>query len=281
MLAAADDLKRVTLRLGSNDAAIVPTTSIPTRSRKASSGARSRTQVRSAPRSSASTCPRRCTTRSSRSWSIVRSAPRSATAWRPTSSSARSTTTCSSKGPKPGRGREEVGRQRSRSAASAWGRKATSCRRRSSPVSAGAEAGRRGAVRHRAADHQVQAPLGRARAGEPHHYGLGGSGVVVEPGPRRRSGTGSVRHRGVNQHIDLSPLQPFGGHKWNGIGVENGKWGYNEFTQVQVVDTKSPDARRTVKQQGPGERTFPGPSRFEHAFRARDSPPCSAGRSAD
>ncbi|HZR84670.1 MAG TPA: aldehyde dehydrogenase family protein [Candidatus Binatia bacterium] len=42
----------------------------------------------------------------------------------------------------------------------------------------------------------------------------------------------------VNQHLDLSPTQPFGGHKWSGIGVENGPWGYKEFTQIQVVDAK-------------------------------------------
>ncbi|MFM8408683.1 MAG: aldehyde dehydrogenase family protein [Alphaproteobacteria bacterium] len=42
----------------------------------------------------------------------------------------------------------------------------------------------------------------------------------------------------VNNHLDLSPMQPFGGHKWSGIGVENGSWGYKEFTQLQVVSTK-------------------------------------------
>jgi acyl-CoA reductase-like NAD-dependent aldehyde dehydrogenase len=28
---------------------------------------------------------------------------------------------------------------------------------------------------------------------------------------------------------------PFGGHKWSGIGVENGPWGLNEYTAMQVV----------------------------------------------
>ena len=71
------------------------------------------------------------------------------------------------------------------------------------------------------------------------HFGLGGSvwGADVaraeEVARELDSGTAWV-----NQHLDLSPQQPFGGHKWSGIGVENGKWGYNEFTQVQVVSTK-------------------------------------------
>ncbi len=71
------------------------------------------------------------------------------------------------------------------------------------------------------------------------HYGLGGS--VWSSNPDRAEEVAREFESGtvwVNQHIDLSPLQPFGGHKWSGIGVENGKWGYNEFTQVQVVDTK-------------------------------------------
>jgi acyl-CoA reductase-like NAD-dependent aldehyde dehydrogenase len=30
-------------------------------------------------------------------------------------------------------------------------------------------------------------------------------------------------------------LQPFGGLKWSGIGVENGIWGVDAFTDVQVI----------------------------------------------
>jgi acyl-CoA reductase-like NAD-dependent aldehyde dehydrogenase len=39
----------------------------------------------------------------------------------------------------------------------------------------------------------------------------------------------------VNDHLALSPQVPFGGSKWSGIGLENGPWGLDEFTQVQVV----------------------------------------------
>ena len=71
------------------------------------------------------------------------------------------------------------------------------------------------------------------------HYGLGAS---VWSGDAARaesvvqeieSGTGWV-----NQHLDLTPATPFGGCKWSGIGYENGKWGYAEFTEMQVVNRK-------------------------------------------
>jgi acyl-CoA reductase-like NAD-dependent aldehyde dehydrogenase len=39
----------------------------------------------------------------------------------------------------------------------------------------------------------------------------------------------------VNEHVALSPEVPFGGAKWSGIGVENGIWGLEEFTQLQAV----------------------------------------------
>ena len=56
-----------------------------------------------------------------------------------------------------------------------------------------------------------------------------GAGLVQEI----ESGTGWV-----NQHMDLGPNVPFGGAKWSGIGYENGKWGYESFTELQVVNTK-------------------------------------------
>jgi len=40
----------------------------------------------------------------------------------------------------------------------------------------------------------------------------------------------------VNQHLDILPTTPFGGAKWSGIGVENGKWGLYGFTETQVID---------------------------------------------
>ncbi len=39
----------------------------------------------------------------------------------------------------------------------------------------------------------------------------------------------------VNTHLALAPHQPFGGFKWSGIGVENGTWGLTGFTEIQVV----------------------------------------------
>jgi acyl-CoA reductase-like NAD-dependent aldehyde dehydrogenase len=39
----------------------------------------------------------------------------------------------------------------------------------------------------------------------------------------------------VNTHLALSPNQPFGGFKWSGLGVENGPWGLSEFSEIQVV----------------------------------------------
>ena len=38
----------------------------------------------------------------------------------------------------------------------------------------------------------------------------------------------------VNAHLDLHPGRPFGGFKWSGVGVENGRWGMEGFTEVQM-----------------------------------------------
>jgi acyl-CoA reductase-like NAD-dependent aldehyde dehydrogenase len=71
------------------------------------------------------------------------------------------------------------------------------------------------------------------------HYGLGGSvwSADVKRGEelvqRLESGTGWV-----NQHMDITPFAPFGGCKWSGLGYENGKWGYHEFTEMQVVNSR-------------------------------------------
>jgi len=40
----------------------------------------------------------------------------------------------------------------------------------------------------------------------------------------------------VNQHLAIAPNLPFGGAKWSGIGVENGTWGLLGFTEIQVVN---------------------------------------------
>src|SRR5271170_6409465 len=41
----------------------------------------------------------------------------------------------------------------------------------------------------------------------------------------------------VNQHLAIAPNLPFGGAKWSGIGVENGPWGLLGFTEIQVVNS--------------------------------------------
>jgi acyl-CoA reductase-like NAD-dependent aldehyde dehydrogenase len=71
------------------------------------------------------------------------------------------------------------------------------------------------------------------------HYGLGGSVWTsnLERGEQLVQqldcGTGWVNH-----HMDITPFAPFGGCKWSGLGYENGKWGYAEFTEFQVVNVK-------------------------------------------
>jgi acyl-CoA reductase-like NAD-dependent aldehyde dehydrogenase len=71
------------------------------------------------------------------------------------------------------------------------------------------------------------------------HYGLGGSVWTSDLArgeqlvQQLESGTGWV-----NQHMDITPFAPFGGCKWSGVGYENGKWGYEEFTEMQVVNAK-------------------------------------------
>jgi acyl-CoA reductase-like NAD-dependent aldehyde dehydrogenase len=74
------------------------------------------------------------------------------------------------------------------------------------------------------------------------HFGLGASVWTANPARGAEivreieSGSGWV-----NCHLDVTPMTPFGGCKWSGIGTENGKWGYSEFTELQVVNvTKSP-----------------------------------------
>lgn len=40
----------------------------------------------------------------------------------------------------------------------------------------------------------------------------------------------------VNQHLAILPNTPFGGSKWSGIGYENGPWGLSAFTELQTVN---------------------------------------------
>src|SRR5262245_8690278 len=40
----------------------------------------------------------------------------------------------------------------------------------------------------------------------------------------------------INKHLDITPIAPFGGAKWSGIGVENGPWGLLGFTEIQTLN---------------------------------------------
>jgi acyl-CoA reductase-like NAD-dependent aldehyde dehydrogenase len=69
-------------------------------------------------------------------------------------------------------------------------------------------------------------------------YGLGGS--VWTSDPQRGGEVASRLECGtawVNTHAVTTPSQPFAGAKWSGVGVENGRWGLYDFTQVQAIHT--------------------------------------------
>ncbi|ABW12700.1 aldehyde dehydrogenase [Parafrankia sp. EAN1pec] len=67
------------------------------------------------------------------------------------------------------------------------------------------------------------------------NYGLSGSVWSADP-----DRAGAVAERldcgtaWVNAHVALGPHQPFGGLKWSGVGVENGPWGLAGYTDLQV-----------------------------------------------
>jgi len=69
------------------------------------------------------------------------------------------------------------------------------------------------------------------------HYGLSGS--VWSKDSDRGAEVAAQLECGsawVNQHLAIAPNLPFGGAKWSGIGVENGPWGLLGFTEIQVVN---------------------------------------------
>ena len=68
------------------------------------------------------------------------------------------------------------------------------------------------------------------------HFGLSGS-VWGADAERAAQVAGQLEcgTAWVNTHLALAPHQPFGGCKWSGIGLENGPWGLSEFTEHQVV----------------------------------------------
>jgi acyl-CoA reductase-like NAD-dependent aldehyde dehydrogenase len=69
------------------------------------------------------------------------------------------------------------------------------------------------------------------------HYGLGGSvwsrdlAQAKEVALQLEAGT-----TWINKHLDFGPNVPFGGAKESGIGVEFAREGLHEFTQVQVIN---------------------------------------------
>lgn len=71
------------------------------------------------------------------------------------------------------------------------------------------------------------------------HFGLGASVWTAD----RERGCALVQELDcgtgwVNQHQDLTPIAPFGGTRWSGIGYEGARWGYYEHTALQVVNAK-------------------------------------------
>ncbi|MDX1382077.1 MAG: aldehyde dehydrogenase family protein [Thermoanaerobaculia bacterium] len=67
-------------------------------------------------------------------------------------------------------------------------------------------------------------------------FGLSGS--VWSRDPERAAEVAAELECGtvwVNQHLAIVPQAPFGGHKSSGIGVENGRWGLESFTQLQTL----------------------------------------------
>jgi len=81
----------------------------------------------------------------------------------------------------------------------------------------------------------VEDAVARANAS---HFGLGGSvwGADLE----RASEVASQLDCGtawVNSHLSIVPYAPFGGHKWSGLGLENGKWGLSGYCELQTFHT--------------------------------------------
>lgn len=66
-------------------------------------------------------------------------------------------------------------------------------------------------------------------------YGLAGSvwGEDVERASELASEL-EVGTSWVNTHLALAAHRPFAGAKWSGLGTENGRWGFEEFTQLKV-----------------------------------------------
>jgi len=69
------------------------------------------------------------------------------------------------------------------------------------------------------------------------NYGLSGSVWSSDPEKAVEvAGRLECGSAWINQHLAIAPNLPFGGAKWSGIGVENGPWGLLGFTEIQVVN---------------------------------------------
>ncbi len=80
----------------------------------------------------------------------------------------------------------------------------------------------------------VDEALARANAGM---FGLAGS--VWGADETRATAVAAKLQCGtawVNQHLAMAPQAPIAGHKWSGIGVENGLWGLLAYTDMQVIE---------------------------------------------
>jgi acyl-CoA reductase-like NAD-dependent aldehyde dehydrogenase len=89
-----------------------------------------------------------------------------------------------------------------------------SCLRRAAEVMAGAS--------------DLIGPLLTAEQGKPLRI-AGGEAQVAAVAQRLECGTSLV-----NAHSELGPDQPLVGAMWSGIGAENGQWGLEGMTQLQV-----------------------------------------------
>ena len=71
------------------------------------------------------------------------------------------------------------------------------------------------------------------------HFGLGGS-VWSSSVDRATEVAGQLEcgTAWVNQHLALTPMAPFGGSKWSGMGYINGRWGLEGSTELQVINVK-------------------------------------------
>jgi acyl-CoA reductase-like NAD-dependent aldehyde dehydrogenase len=71
-------------------------------------------------------------------------------------------------------------------------------------------------------------------------YGLGSS--VWSGDPERARETAPALRAGttwINTHAALSPRQPFAGRDWSGLGVENGRAGFEALTASQVISERA------------------------------------------